>query len=237
MSKIKIYSSLSLNKAEILKRIPSALVAPPIKRGDLIHDIKSGIDWIAIIDGTFEQSLSVSPGEILDAIRAGIRVYGASSMGALRAAELWRYGMIGHGKIFESIVQEPYFRDDFLGQVFDPETGKVLSMTYVDFYFHLRHMENRKRITPANARKLKKLFQNLHFSERNLRLLLDQIAKKHRGNAHLGKAAKAIFSRPHTQKKLDAISLLKLMEKDLKKVSDFNARLSASMDGKQPHFY
>jgi hypothetical protein len=56
---------------------------------------------IAIIDGLFLQSPSVLHKEILEALAAGIEVIGASSMGALRAAELCHYGMIGIGTIFQ----------------------------------------------------------------------------------------------------------------------------------------
>ncbi|MGN6167126.1 MAG: TfuA-like protein [Solirubrobacteraceae bacterium] len=55
---------------------------------------------IVIIDGEFQQSLSVSPKEILQLLDTGTRVIGAASMGALRAVELERYGMEGFGWVF-----------------------------------------------------------------------------------------------------------------------------------------
>jgi hypothetical protein len=55
---------------------------------------------IAIIDGYFERMAAVWHKEILYALERGILVYGASSMGALRAAELHPYGMIGVGRVF-----------------------------------------------------------------------------------------------------------------------------------------
>jgi hypothetical protein len=51
-------------------------------------------------------------------LAAGIPVYGAASMGALRAAELAQFGMVGVGRIFEAYrdgVLEPFdepFEDD-----------------------------------------------------------------------------------------------------------------------------
>lgn len=55
---------------------------------------------IAVIDGYFERMAAVWHKEILHALERGILVYGASSMGALRAAELHPFGMIGVGRIF-----------------------------------------------------------------------------------------------------------------------------------------
>lgn len=55
---------------------------------------------IAIVDGYFERMAAVWHKEILHALEQGILVYGAASMGALRAAELHAYGMIGVGRVF-----------------------------------------------------------------------------------------------------------------------------------------
>jgi len=72
---------------------------PPIRRGDL-ETVEPG-RTVLILDGEFDQSLSVSPKEILRCLQAGSVVLGASSMGALRAVELAPLGMIGIGRVFE----------------------------------------------------------------------------------------------------------------------------------------
>lgn len=74
---------------------------PPIKQGDLLSLIQCHkYQNIVIIDGLFDQELSVWHKEILTAISMNIRVYGCSSMGALRAAELHEFGMVGHGVVY-----------------------------------------------------------------------------------------------------------------------------------------
>ena len=55
---------------------------------------------IVLIDGLFHGVPAVWQREIVAAMDDGIEVLGASSMGALRAAELAHYGMVGHGTIF-----------------------------------------------------------------------------------------------------------------------------------------
>src|SRR5262245_29975157 len=112
--KIKIYSGVSLSVPQIHKVLPKADVAPPVKRGDLHRDLGAGVQVIGIVDGEFLQSLAVSPTEIVDAMRVGIRVFGAGSIGALRAAELDVLGMVGCGRIYEQIRGNRYFRDDYL---------------------------------------------------------------------------------------------------------------------------
>ncbi|QWA25933.1 hypothetical protein KJK32_44870 [Streptomyces sp. JCM17656] len=58
-------------------------------------------DTLLIIDGLFLQSRAVRHKELLCLLDQGVRLYGASSMGALRAAELEAFGMQGIGRVFE----------------------------------------------------------------------------------------------------------------------------------------
>lgn len=83
------------------REILDASYYPPARRGDVYRIMTSGIDTIVLIDGVFHNAPSVWQRELLDAIEEGFSVFGASSMGALRAAELYEFGMIGHGVVFE----------------------------------------------------------------------------------------------------------------------------------------
>ena len=99
----------SLRAAEALGIVPQVELWPPVCQGDLTTVVERlHPRAILIVDGEFGQSLSVWHKEILHALHLGIRVVGASSMGALRAAELDRFGMEGVGKIYE------YYRDGWL---------------------------------------------------------------------------------------------------------------------------
>ena len=82
------------------RKILDADYRPPAARGDIFRCLGSGVRRIALIDGVFHATPSVWHREILAAIDEGIEVLGASSMGALRAAELAPFGMIGCGTIF-----------------------------------------------------------------------------------------------------------------------------------------
>jgi hypothetical protein len=90
-----------------------AIYLPPVKQGDVLSAItRYRPDVIGIIDGEFGQSLSVWHKEILFALEQGITVYGASSMGALRAAEMDSFGMIGVGAIYRMFASGELTDDD-----------------------------------------------------------------------------------------------------------------------------
>lgn len=90
---------------------PDAHYHPPIQCGDIIRLFRLNPALIVIIDGLYETIPAVWHKEILLAMERGIEVWGAASMGALRAAELHHYGMQGFGKIFHDF-KEGHLSDD-----------------------------------------------------------------------------------------------------------------------------
>lgn len=229
MAKIKIYSGLTLDENDVAKHFPEAVMTPPIQRGDIWNDIKDRVQVIAIIDGKFHQNLPVSINEIMDGLRCGIAIYGSSSMGALRAAELRTQGMIGHGKIFEFIRDNPYFRDDYLGQVFEEKRERLQkkSRPYIDFYFNVEAMVSSSQISRRTGDALNTLYRNLPYPNRNWENLEQEIKKDYQGNrgmpAVLRSAEKAAH-RMGSQKRKDALDLLDFIQRDLKRVKNLNNR-------------
>jgi hypothetical protein len=63
---------------------------------------------------------------------SGIRVYGASSMGALRAAETQSLGMVGVGEIFAMFLDGVLDGDDEVALVYEPHTYRNLSEPLVN---------------------------------------------------------------------------------------------------------
>jgi hypothetical protein len=80
---------------------PAADCRGPAARGDVLRASQEQPSVICIIDGYFEHRPAVTHKEILWAMKRGVHVFGAASMGALRAAELNAYGMVGVGVVFE----------------------------------------------------------------------------------------------------------------------------------------
>ncbi len=93
---------------------------PPIARGDLSRDRSLGFRVFLILDGVFLQQLAISPREIIDVLRDGAIVFGASSMGAIRAAECWPAGMRGVGSIYRLYRRGALASDDEVAVTFSP---------------------------------------------------------------------------------------------------------------------
>jgi hypothetical protein len=88
-------------------------VRPPAAVGDVLAASRErGVTRIAIVDGYFERMAAVWHKEILLAIERGVAVWGAASMGALRAAELAPFGMIGVGSIYRAFARGALAADD-----------------------------------------------------------------------------------------------------------------------------
>ncbi|WP_160150558.1 TfuA-like protein [Nonomuraea solani] len=104
-------------------RNPAFAVRPPVRRGDLPALLAEDDppDAVCLVDGYFHHALSVGHREILAALRAGVRVYGCSSLGALRAVELRDQGMAGHGWVYRRYLTEPGRGDDEVALVHSPE--------------------------------------------------------------------------------------------------------------------
>lgn len=91
-----------------------AIYLPPAAHGDIYRATlrQPPPRAIGLIDGYFRQQPAVRHKEILWAMSQGIHVFGAASMGALRAAELADFGMNGVGRIFESLRDGTIEDDD-----------------------------------------------------------------------------------------------------------------------------
>lgn len=94
---------------------------PPVKQGEVYEAALDRPAIIGIIDGYFEVTPTVWHKEILWAMAWGIHVYGSASIGALRAAELHTFGMVGIGRIFEAFRDGILTDDDEVAVLHGPE--------------------------------------------------------------------------------------------------------------------
>lgn len=108
---IVVFLGPSLPVAEARRILPARYLGP-VRCGDMLRVRRMKPRAVAIIDGVFESVGAVWHKEILLALEDGIAVYGAASMGAIRAAELAPFGMVGVGAIFEAYRDGIYADDD-----------------------------------------------------------------------------------------------------------------------------
>jgi hypothetical protein len=154
----------------------------PIRRGDLV-DVPGGAP-VLIIDGEFDQSFSVSPREILALLDRGAAVFGASSMGALRAAELAAYGMQGIGWIFESYQSGRIVGDDEVALAFSPEDGAASTVPLVNVRYWLECLTRGGLLDAASARRCLQLARSIFYAERTP-ARLDRMLREHLGSDSL----------------------------------------------------
>jgi len=149
---------------------------PPARRGDVLAAARDGADIICLIDGVFFQDSSVAHKEILEALQMGVKVIGASSMGALRAAEMDVYGMEGVGEIYRAYRSGEIVADDEVALVFDPVTLAPLSEPLVNIRHNLRLAVDEGFIDENSAADLLDIARARYFPSRSYENLMNDAA-------------------------------------------------------------
>ncbi|MGA9585848.1 MAG: TfuA-like protein [Terracidiphilus sp.] len=168
MSDTIVYLGPTLDRS-IAQSCLDATYLPPIKRGDL-STLPHGIQIVGIIDGVFHQSLAVSPKEVIALLDRGVRVYGASSIGALRAAETHTYGMIGVGEIFQMYRDCVIDADDEVAVAYDPVTNRVVSEPLVNIRSALRLAVEQAIIPDHEAAEIISTMKGIYYPSRSYEL-------------------------------------------------------------------
>ena len=174
-----VFLGPSLPAAEARRLLPGSIILPPARQGDVYRAVRNHRPRrVALIDGTFASVPAVWHRELLWAIaEARVRVYGAASMGALRAAELDVYGMVGVGKIYRSYrsgryppYAEPFEDDDEVAVIHGPpEVASVpASLAMVDVRETLAAAQAAGRIGPAVRDRLAAALKRLFYPDRSL---------------------------------------------------------------------
>lgn len=167
--------SLPGDEARVL--LPGALLLPPAGQGDVFRAVRDRApSAIGLIDGAFLEGPAVWHREILWALEGGVGVFGAASMGALRAAELHGFGMVGVGQVFAAYRDgalpgwdPPFEDDDEVAVVHGPaELGcRPLSDAMVDLRATLLRAEQAGMVDRAERDRLAGLMKALHFPDRS----------------------------------------------------------------------
>lgn len=169
-----VFFGPSITEAEV-RGLAAVSHAPPIKRGDLAafddHDI------IVIVDGEFGQNMSVSPKEILAVLNKGKTVIGAASMGALRASELDRCGMIGIGWVYERFRSCAVRRDADVALVYSPLDFRALTVPMVDVEYWIEQTSTAGLIRAKEKALLLKVARSIFFADRTEIRLKDSLCR------------------------------------------------------------
>jgi hypothetical protein len=167
-----VYLGPSLSRREAEALLPGGDFRPPVRRGDLYRARAEGGSVFLIIDGVFMQQHAVSPREVVDVVRHGARVVGASSMGALRAAECWPAGVHGVGAIYRLFRRSSLTSDDEVAVVFDPEGKHPPSLALVNVRHAVSRALRHGHLTRPEAERLVRVAEETFYAERAWRTLL-----------------------------------------------------------------
>ena len=85
---------------------------PPVRQGDVYRAALAHPLAIGVVDGYFDTMPTAWHKEFLWAMAQGIHVFGAASIGALRAVELEAFGMRGIGRIYRALRDSPWLDYD-----------------------------------------------------------------------------------------------------------------------------
>lgn len=202
--------SLPLEEARAL--LPDAVYLPPARQADLLTAVGTyHPDVIGLVDGEFGQSLSVWHKEILYALHRGVAVYGASSMGALRAAETATYGTRGIGRIFDMYASGVLTEDDEVALVYSLEDAgyRKFSEPMVNLRATFQKARDEGVIDAAVCERLVGVAKSLFFPERTFPRIFADAAAAGIGARDLGLVRD--FAQRHyvDLKRQDALALLR----------------------------
>lgn len=188
-------------------RLGGVTLRPPAGCGDILEALKRGAKTIGLVDGLFETEPSVWHKEILAGLDGGARVYGAASLGALRAAECDRFGMVGLGAIYDDYRSGRRVADADVAVVHSPrEMGYApLSVALVDVEATLARLRAMEAINPADAGILRTAAATMFFKERTWSALVQRCAKTTRSGEHL---IALLEKNATSQKTIDALHLV-----------------------------
>lgn len=165
--------TLPLERARRL--LPAATFEPPARMGSVYRAVRGGARTVGLVDGYYERVPAVWHKEILWALAAGARVFGASSMGALRATELDAFGMVGIGEIYRWYRDGEIEDDDEVALFHGPAASgyAASSEPLVNMRATLRAAEHAGALAAPVAAGLLAEAKSMHYSERTYESVLD----------------------------------------------------------------
>jgi hypothetical protein len=209
---IVVFTGPTISAEDALQEL-EATYLPPVSQGDVYRAALRKPLAIGIIDGYFDRVPAVWHKEILWAMSKGVHVFGAASMGALRAAELAEFGMVGIGAIFEGFRDGLLEDDDEVAVVHAPqEYGfKVFCDAMVNIRQTLQRACSEGVISEKTRESLVGIAKGLFYPERLFSLIFRIARERRLSMAELSALEDWLPDGRVDQKREDAIAMLRYM--------------------------
>src|SRR5215216_4533753 len=215
MGKPIIFLGPSLSH-ERARKIFDADYRPPARKGDFLQlaadfDVK----LVGFIDGVFLQDYPPTPIEVYHLARKdGVLLAGAASLGALRAVELEKFGMVGIGKIFQLYKMGKLNADDEVAVTFASEEGgyQLQSEAMIDIRYNL-YLAHKKEVISEKAKSvLVQLAKEIYFPHRKYTYILEEAKNRYPVlESEINSFGSYIRSNRKSLKEMDAIRLVKYL--------------------------
>ncbi len=157
-----------------------AEILGPAAQGDIVAAVQQNEKCvIALIDGLFQGVPAVRHKEILWALDQGALVYGAASMGAMRAAELSLHGMQGRGLVYRWLRRYSLVPDDAVAVLHAPQElgGGAITNALVDLRMSFKRAMRAGLVDRTTADDLAKIAEKLHYTRRTMPNVLRDAAR------------------------------------------------------------
>ncbi|MFE5262749.1 TfuA-like protein [Streptomyces coelicoflavus] len=163
-----VFTGRTLSARDARAALPAAVVHGPVRHGGLLALDAGADDTVVVIDGVFHRTPPVGHKEITEVLARGARVIGASGLGALRAAELWPYGMEGVGVVFGMYVQGVLEADDevAVGQL-GSGGQRQPTVPLVNVRWAISHAVAREVLDEAHGADILEAARSLHYTKRS----------------------------------------------------------------------
>ena len=213
MKNVVVFVGPSLDP-EKARTILEADYRPPAKKGDLIKLIMSLDEKetvVGLVDGYFLLDYPPTPIEVYQLIvRPNTVVIGSSSIGALRAVELEKFGMIGIGKIFQLFKHGKLDADDEVAVTFSQDLYRLQSEAMVDIRYNLYLSLKRGFVDKETKDAIAKVAKSIYFPYRTYQNIIEETIRNYPQLENSARRFEAYILR--NRKSLKERDALKLIE-------------------------
>lgn len=150
----------------LAQKVLDADYRPPAKKGDIKHAAINGAKTIILIDAYLVYEYPPSPMEVYEVISQGVKVIGTASLGALRAVELRKHGMLGSGWVYENYLNRSIDSDDEVVTSLDSKTDKGTTLPLVRVRYAASKLIAEKKLSRVQAKNLIEYLRSIYFEKR-----------------------------------------------------------------------
>ncbi len=190
---------------------PEIELRPPAAKGDIRRAVEEGANVIGLVDGYFETTAAVWHKEILHGLSLGVRMFGAASIGALRAAECDAFGMKGIGAIYEAYANGGVEDDAEVALLHAPRELDYapLSEPLVNVRATIDRLHHAGLVDDRQTHALIEAASSIFYKERTWKTILAGASLSPDDRSRIGELVQAFRV---DQKALDAAALVKAVE-------------------------